>query len=73
MTERTTKDQALAAKEVLEKKYALQPWFKKITLDTDDHGYLLDVRITSRASMEATGEKVLGKVGTVKVCFISTG
>lgn len=56
-TTKTTKDDALKLQSEIQTLFNGQPWFKKIVLDDDDHGWCLNLHI-SKKGMEAAGFSV---------------
>jgi hypothetical protein len=67
-TTKTTKDQAVAFKTQVETEFKGQAWFKKITLDDDDHGWCVGIHI-NKPEMEAAGFKIPHQTNVKVVVF----
>lgn len=69
MTKTTTKAAAENAMGILIKELNLDPkpeWLKKISVDSDDHGYYVEIRILSPLSTLPV--KIPSTKDTVKIC-----
>lgn len=67
-TTKTTKDEAVALKNQIETEFKGQPWFKKVILEDDDHGWCLGIHI-NKPEMEAAGFKIPHQTNVKIVVF----
>lgn len=73
MTTITTKEQVLDTKAKLEDLYAGYGWFKKIELDSDEGGWCLNLKVTSKKEAEACGVWLHQTFNHVKICVYIVG
>lgn len=72
-----SKDMALRGKTELEAKVGKASWFKRIELDADDHGYYLNLKITSMNDVCSANDTIPSTITVdgfnLKICIFSLG
>lgn len=68
-TTKNTREQAVKTQQSIETTFKDMPWFKKVVLANDDHGFSLDLYI-NKTQMESSG-MVYENPDRVKICIFN--